>query len=232
MLVSVDVETPVWQGSGSDGMLGCSAGDSGRWRGIGLTGGNPGVVGFSSCCGSPGTESLTFGLFPSAWPSSETGASMLGVGASGSVSSGSVSFWSVPGGSAVTAGGSIEAGRSIAVERFVAARRSLGDDEAGGARVLRCALQVQKASEVRPTMAGTRRAHPRSGLRCIPGMLILLDIRTMMPDDRPRNYQGLRRSARRSTSGPNSISNLLPISPAIAVPKPRAAIAAVALCCG
>ena len=98
MLVAVDVETPVWQGSGSDGMLGCSAGDSGRWRGVGLTGGNPGVVGFSSCCGSLGTESLTSGLFPSAWPSSEVRASMLGVGASGSVSFPCL-------GSAVTAGG-------------------------------------------------------------------------------------------------------------------------------
>src|ERR1700761_2225019 len=158
MLVGVDVDTPVWQGAGSDGMLGCSAGDGGRRRGVALTGGNPGVVGFSVCCwGSPGPESLTSGLFPSAGLPSEAGASMLGVGASGSVSSGSVSSDTVALG-AVTSGGPIEAGRSIAVERFVTARRSLGDDEAG-ARVLRCALQVQKASEVRPTMAGKKRAH-------------------------------------------------------------------------
>src|ERR1700760_3084176 len=153
MLSGADVEMPVWQGAGSDGMLGCSAGAGGRRRGVGLTGGNPGVVGFSVCCwGSPAPELLTSGLFPSAGLPSEAGASMLGVGASGSVSLGAV-----PRGSAVAAG-SMEAGRSVAVERFVAARRSLGDDEAG-ARALRCALEVQQASEVSPTMAGKKRAH-------------------------------------------------------------------------
>lgn len=146
-------------------MLGCSPGEGGKGRGIGLTGGNPGEV----CCGvwlaleAFGYASLASGLCSSGSP-----AGRFGTGASGKVSS-------VAAISAGSAGVSRAAGRSRGVGR-------VGVRSASG---FRWALAPQQASEVRPTRVGTSRAHLRSRPRCISGVPVLL-IRTKIRGDMSR----------------------------------------------
>jgi hypothetical protein len=60
MFVGADIETALWQGAGSEGMLGCSAGDGGRGCSVGLTGGKPGAVCCSLCSGA--SEKPLFGV--------------------------------------------------------------------------------------------------------------------------------------------------------------------------
>jgi hypothetical protein len=175
MLAGVDVETPVWHGAGTDGMLGCSTGDGGRWRGVGLTGGKPGEV----CCGVP----LVLAEPASKLFSSGAGTWMLGAGASGRASS----FIGA------------RAGRSVFPEGPVERSKGGVGVEARSASGFRCAPAQQQASEVRPTTVETKRAHLLSGLRCVPGMLALLDIGTMVPDDRSRG--GACRGLRFATEG-------------------------------
>lgn len=180
MLAGLDVETPAWHGRGVDGMLGCSPGEGGKGRGMGLTGGNPGEV----CCGvwraleafgyaSLASGSLVSGSFASGSCFSRSAAGRFGVGASGKVSS-----------AAAISGG------SVAIKR--ATGRSATGRSSGGGRVgvrsasgLRCALAPQQASEVRPTRVGTSRAHLRSRPRCISGVPVLL-IRTKIRGDMSR----------------------------------------------
>jgi hypothetical protein len=153
-------------------MLGCSPGEGGKGRGMGLTGGNPGEV----CCGVPrALEALGYASLATGSLASGSAAGRFGVGASGKVSS-----------AAAISGG------SVAVKRATG-RSATGRSSGGGgvgvrsARGFRCALAPQQASEVRPTRVGTSRAHLRSRPRCISGVPVLL-IRTKIRGDMSRGF--------------------------------------------